>query len=410
MSSQLSFDYLSKKLDALIHRDSQTKIAVAVSGGADSLCLTLMAHEWGCINHVPIVALTVDHGLRQESSDEARQVHVWLSDKQIEHHILIWEGAKPKTRIEEKAREARYQLLLDWCRTHHITHLLLAHQLEDQVETFFLRLSHSSGIDGLTAMNPITCREGILLIRPFLDISRQEIRTYLTKHYQQKWVEDPSNQDTVYERVRLRKLLPLLSDVGLTPRAISLSIKRLRRVRYYLETMSQFFLERKVHWSDGGYAYILYHDWEALDAEIAIRVLSAVLGMISGEGNPRMEQIENICEQGIKSQTICGCELVPSKKGFFICREKHKMEHEKQLPAHQLIQWDRFLVYVNKQVKIAPLKEAIKIPNLPAKVRRTLPAFYEGEELLWVPSLDYRGKKDDINGKIELRTLKWKKK
>lgn len=409
MCVQLTQSYFAKTLETLCAEGFVSKIAVAVSGGADSLCLALMAHDWAVDRGIEVIGLTVDHGLRPESAAEAEQVHVWLTERKMAHHILTWTGDKPKTRVEEKAREARYRLLLDWCHHQKVSCLLLGHQLEDQAETFFLRLARSSGIDGLSAMRPVTIREGVFLVRPFLDVHRDSIRGYLRTHYRQKWIEDPSNQDDQYERVRLRKAAPILSQLGLTPQAVSLSAKRLARVRGCLETLTDSFLKKQVVWSHGGYAFIPSEAWENLPQEIALRVLSFVLETIGGGSVPRLEQLEKRCRPQMQAQTLAGCEIVPCRTGFYVCREWAQMAAPVRLKAETPTHWDRFYVCVSKAATIAPLQEALSQTGLPAKVRRTLPALYDGKTLLWVPSLDYYAKKDDINGTVVLKVSKWKK-
>ena len=102
-------------------------LAVAVSGGSDSLALLLLAHNFAQKNKGRLIALTVDHGLRPESKDEALKVQTWAKEKEIEHVILEWQGEKPQSRLQEKAREARYTLLTNWCKENGVEHLLLGH-------------------------------------------------------------------------------------------------------------------------------------------------------------------------------------------------------------------------------------------------------------------------------------------
>ena len=145
-------------------------IAVGVSGGADSLALLWKLNSWAKDNNKKIVALTVDHGLREESAYEANYVAQIAKQWGIEHHILIWEGEKPQTGIEEKARKMRYSLLLNWCKNNNVNALAVAHHLFDQAETFFLRLHRGSGLDGLCGMLPISYMDNIKIIRPLLNV------------------------------------------------------------------------------------------------------------------------------------------------------------------------------------------------------------------------------------------------
>lgn len=379
------------------------RVVVAVSGGADSLCLTLMVHDWAKSKNVPLTALTVDHGLRPESNAEALQVHDWLDRYQIEHFILKWCGKKPTSCVEEKAREARYRLLLDWCIQNKANCLLVAHHQEDQMETFFLRLARSSGVDGLSAMRPVSIRDGILILRPFLGFKRSALQNMLREHYHQQWIEDPSNQNTHYERVRLRQAFPFFEKLGIFSSAVGLSVERLGRVRDCLEMLTASFIKEKVNFSPAGFAFIDKESFSALPSEMALRVLAFVLNAIGNHPVLRMEKLEKLYAGMPCFSTLGGCEIVPFKKGFFICRELAKMDLPRLILAGEKVVWDRFIVSVQQDAVVGPLKEALKTLYLPAKVRRTIPAFYQKNKLVSVPYLDYYTKKDDIKGVILFR-------
>ena len=153
------------------------RVAVAVSGGADSLALALMAAEI-----MPIVTLTVDHGLRSDSKEEAQYVHDVMRSKNIVHYILTWVGEKPTSNIQSEARTARYKLMEDWCASEGIKYLLTAHHMADQAETFMLRLARGSGVYGLSAINPISkgiTNHDIIIARPFINIRKEILEAYL---------------------------------------------------------------------------------------------------------------------------------------------------------------------------------------------------------------------------------------
>jgi tRNA(Ile)-lysidine synthase len=154
-------------------------IAVAVSGGADSMALALLAARWARQREGRVTGLIVDHGLRPNSAAEAKRVANWLGRRQIDHRILTWRGTKPETGVQTVAREARYGLLIDWCRRHGVLHLLVAHQLEDQAETVVLRLERGSGVDGLAAMPAAIETPWVRILRPLLALTRAELRAFL---------------------------------------------------------------------------------------------------------------------------------------------------------------------------------------------------------------------------------------
>ncbi len=178
-------------------------LAVAVSGGADSMALCLLADFWARSCHGSITALTVDHGLRAASAAEGRQVAGWCRARNIAHRTLRWAGPKPATGIEAAAREARHRLLAQWSARHAVLHLLLAHHRDDQAETVAIRTDRSSGADGLAGMAAVVERAELRLLRPLLAVPPSRIRATLVVAGQ-GWIEDPMNRDPAFARARLR--------------------------------------------------------------------------------------------------------------------------------------------------------------------------------------------------------------
>ena len=147
-------------------------VAVGVSGGVDSLALCLLAHTWGEENGVKITALTVDHGLRKESAREAAQVKSWLTKRGIPHVTLLLDHPFPRHGIQAFARKWRFQLLGDWCRINPVDVVMLAHTIEDQMETICMRILADSGPEGLSGMRHNTVVGGLRILRPLLKISK----------------------------------------------------------------------------------------------------------------------------------------------------------------------------------------------------------------------------------------------
>ena len=181
------------------------KVVVAVSGGSDSMALTILTHNWAIKNGIELTALTVDHNLRKESKSEAETVHKWCEKYGIKHQILTYTGPIPTSNIEAVAREYRYKLLTDFMKKNSINYLFVAHNQDEQCETFFLNLSRGSGVYGLCGMPSISQRFDINIVRPMLLFTKSEIKEFLTS-ISQDWIEDPSNSDTKYKRVRIRNL------------------------------------------------------------------------------------------------------------------------------------------------------------------------------------------------------------
>ena len=186
-----------------------SRVAVAVSGGSDSMALLRLVERWHTQPNGPreIYALTVDHGLRPESADEARQVAMWCDAFKIPHQILQWSGDKPATGIQAKARSARYDLMSQWCRDAKVPVLMTAHTADDQAETVVMRRERTSSDRSLAAIWPENEWRGVKLLRPLLGERRESLRGFLTG-IGQVWLEDPSNQNRSFERIRVRDSLP----------------------------------------------------------------------------------------------------------------------------------------------------------------------------------------------------------
>lgn len=391
---------LNQAFDRLLLPLDPSRLAVAVSGGADSLALTYLAAAWAKQHHISFCAVTVDHGLRPESQKEAQTVHDWLLQAGIDHTILTWTGTKPQTRIEEKAREARYALLTNWCCQEKVPVLLLAHHADDQAETFFLRLARQSGLDGLCAMPEVLYRRDIAFVRPMLTCHHQECAMYL-KEKQLPWIEDPMNLSPLYERVRLRAIQPVLAKAGLTAEAVCGSVQRLQRVRACLEQLTRTFIETQVTRAPAGYAFVPHSSFASLPDELKIRVLAALMAWVKGR-SPRLAQLEELLSDWPVKTTLGGCRIVPSKKGFYISKEVSKMEVV-TLEAQQQTEWENYVVTVSRRVQLGPLKNALKVDGIPAAIRASFPAFFDEKGLLWVPHLEYKRKKADIKGQIRLK-------
>jgi tRNA(Ile)-lysidine synthase len=186
--------------------DLQNGIVVGVSGGADSTALAVLLHEWTSNQGISLLAVICDHGLRKEAATEAEGVRRQLEDLGIPA-IIRSLGVKPGGSIQERARAARYNALLEETRRKGSCILAVGHHELDQAETISQRLeSGAFSPASLAGILPSRPMEDALLIRPFLSVPPDEIRAFLNKRGI-SWVEDPSNQDQKYTRVRIRQAL-----------------------------------------------------------------------------------------------------------------------------------------------------------------------------------------------------------
>ena len=183
--------------------ETRPVLAVAVSGGRDSLALALLAGEWSMARGGHVVGLIVDHGLRTGATAEAVATRDLLARHDIDADILHWTGAKPTHGLQEAARAARYELLFGACRERGILHLLVAHHAGDQAETVAMRAARGSGPDGMAGMAALVERRYARLLRPLLAVPRARLTATLEARGV-TWIEDPSNRDPRFERARLR--------------------------------------------------------------------------------------------------------------------------------------------------------------------------------------------------------------
>ena len=299
----------------------ESDIAAGVSGGPDSMALAWLLHQWAGEHGITLHLLTVDHGLRDESAGEARAVGDIVKDwPRTQHHILTWTGEKPETRLLEEARRARYDLLSAYCRAHAINYLFIAHHRDDQAETFLFRLAKGSGLDGLAAMQKTQTVGGVTLVRPLLDVSKQDLVDLCAARHI-RFLRDPTNENTAYARPRLRAVRAALEEEGMTAKRLATTAMRLGRARTALETIAGVVYEDVARETEAGIALDRdkLHVWPE---EIVLRVLLIAINHVRGTGNaypPRLEKVEEIVRawrEGrlVKTLTLGGCLFVPDDK------------------------------------------------------------------------------------------------
>ena len=207
------------------------KMAVALSGGSDSLSLTMALTR--C--KFDTLAIMVNHHLRNEADDEINKTIQTLKNHKIKYVVKNWNGNYKKN-LEAEARTARYNLLLQTCKEHDINILCIGHHIDDQAETFLLNLARGSGLDGLCAMPKITTLDGVTIVRPMLNVTKQDCKNYLTA-LNIDWCEDKSNADTKYKRNKLRMMLNEIEDKQLITKRIATAIECLQEARETLDAL-----------------------------------------------------------------------------------------------------------------------------------------------------------------------------
>jgi len=388
--------------------EARPHVAVGVSGGADSMALILLADAW-CRSHGgKATALTVNHRLRSESEAEAAQVGDWLADRKIQHRVFEWAEPKPASGLQAAARTARYDLMTGWCREHGILHLLLAHNRDDQAETFLMRLGKGSGPDGLAAMSPIRETPACRLIRPLLATPRGDLEATLTAAGQD-WIEDPSNQDHRFERVRVRQAM---AAAGLSSRNLARSAARYGCARVALEAETSRLVAACCDFHVSGFAYFDAARLFGASEDTSLRALARVIAAIGGTpflpGRDRLERLHGkLKEPGASAMTLGRCRLMPQEGRILVCREDRNLPPPLPVLPDKSVIWDgrfhakfinaperaeaRYLTGLGRQGwnEVADRIPVLRSSPIPYAARRTLPALIDETGVICVPHLGF---------------------
>jgi tRNA(Ile)-lysidine synthase len=271
-------------------------LVLAVSGGPDSVALMWLAARWrrGLKQGPRLIAVTVDHGLRGEAAREARDVKRLAQSLEIEHRTLRWRGAKPKAGIPAAAREERYRLLAQAARRCGASHIVTAHTRDDQAETLLMRMLRGSGIAGLSAMARESERDGVVLARPLLDISKAQLIATLAKA-KIAFADDPTNHDTSYTRPRLRELMPALAAEGGDARSLARLASRLARANEAVEVLAdgaeRYLMLKGAAAANNGFDALAF---AALPEEVRVRLLRRAIDRRGHEGPAELGKVETL--------------------------------------------------------------------------------------------------------------------
>ena len=365
------------------------RIGVAVSGGSDSLALLHLLHDWG---RVPVSAATLDHGLRPEAADEAVRVAKICDRLGIEHSTLKWLGWDGKGNLQDQARRTRYALLADWARETGCDVVCLGHTLDDQVETFLMRLARSSGVDGLSGMEHRIYRHDVRFERPLLTERRADLRAYLTR-IGVEWIDDPSNEDERFDRVKARKALGVLEDIGLTADAIEGSMVNLRLASLELRDLARETAGR-ICKEPGGDVVFDRAAFRRLNPEMQHRLLSKVLMFVSSEEYPPRHEPMWDAQMAVieaSNRSLHGCLILVSNMTVRITREYNAVK-DLTAPTNQPwdTRWDLDGPHA-ADLEIRALGEAVKeCPDwretgMPRQSLLSSPAVWRGETLIAAP-------------------------
>ena len=391
---------------ALAPFENEPHLAVAVSGGSDSMALVLLANSWARERGGRVTALTVDHGLRADAAREARQVAGWLAAMGIDHHLLRWRGPKPRAAIQARARDARYRLLDDWCGDAGVLHLLVGHTRDDQAETLMMRLRRGSGPDGLAAMGRERMLRHCRLLRPLLDVPRGALRDFLSVRGQ-GWLDDPSNRDPRFERARLR-------TEALEIEALAESARRYGQARQVLERETARLLAASCRFHAAGYATLARDSLAQAPEDLRLRALARVLMAVGGLWHrPARRRVERLAmalgSETAPRLTLGNCLVAAADGDVRVFRERRNLPVPVVLDGGPL-HWDRrfWIAAGPAGCQLRPLApadrtalrreapEILERARLPEAALWGLPALVDDGGILAVPHLNYH--RDGVAG------------
>ena len=284
--------------------DDKAKIAVAVSGGSDSMAvLSALAKTRGQGGPQNLVAVTVDHGLRDGSAEEAARVAAFCAKLDVEHSTLTWGTWDGEGNLQDAARRARYKLIADWARANDVDGVVLGHTKDDLAETFLMQVARKAGLDGLTSLREAVEIHGVWFHRPFLGARRVELQSELRAEGIE-WIDDPSNEDDAFARVRMRRALETLEETGVSADAIEGVVTNLRSVRDSLNLLFRLYVDQLVR-EENGDLIIAVRNYMGMPHEFRRMLLMHGVQWVSGSDYPpRMAGLK-------KLPTIKPDQLVP---------------------------------------------------------------------------------------------------
>jgi len=307
-------------------------LAVAVSGGPDSLALAYLTKCYSLKNKIKVRYYIVNHKLRKESALEAETVKKVLKKIDIQCTILNWNGKKPSKNVQATARDKRYSLLANECKKNNIKYLLLGHHLNDLFENFLIRITRGSGLNGLISFSENTKYrdQNLNIIRPLLNLEKKDL-FYISNEVFSFFVKDPSNINEYYKRTRIRNLLYSLEKEGLDIKKLKLTINNLKdsdkSIKFYVDRnlkKNSVFLKRKN-------IYFLSYNFFDQSHEIIFRSLTKLIKKLGKKyypvrGKSINELIKGINKKSFTKVTLGGCFVERINETILISQESsHKV-------------------------------------------------------------------------------------
>ena len=378
---------LSRTFAGLRHFNS---IAVGVSGGGDSMALLLMLHQH-LRQDQSLTGLTVDHQLRSGSAAEAHQVKSWCKALGLAHKTLNWKHAKITTGLQAKARAARYRLMAQHCAKHKIEALLTAHTLEDQAETVAMRKVRTSSPKSLSGIWPKTEIDGFPILRPLLNFRCAELRDFLLAH-NQSWLEDPSNQDPRFERIRLRYS-------GVSPTLAKTATAAQKHMRSATAKAKRWLAKHTLQDASSmvQFSADTFLALPALAQDEALLLLIAMVGGKAPERAKRLSHLRWLQTPSEARRSLGGTIFARRKNMILLGREPARITPTPAaLSPTKALLWDKRFMALGPRGSSVKAKASLKTlkrnKSLPAFVDAGLPIILAGETVLATPFASYHPK------------------
>ncbi len=365
---------LAPHFSTLIQKDKRP-LAVAFSGGGDSTALLSMLLEWIAQNGSrDVFALIVDHGLRDGSANEAKIAARRARDMGAKVKILSWDGAKPNTAIQERARKARYALLGDACRRLGAVQLFLGHNQDDQAETIYMRIQNQTGWRGMAGMGARRVSPlwpelyGVEVIRPLLDVAREELRNYCTKNHL-AYIDDPSNENRKFTRIRVRHTLTEMSEMQQQLLQVGMSAQG--SLRDEMQALSRFMLKSTEVFDWGGINVnannLTVYPEHTVEEALKYLILPVSGGNQAPSQTQRQNLVKNLTCGNFKGATLGGVQFIPKGDTILLVRDPGAVLGRAEKPMYSPVKllpqkvtfWDgRFKIETRiSEVSLVPLME-----------------------------------------------------
>ncbi len=322
---KITFEDFEKELKLV---GVNTNFAVALSGGPDSLALLYLAKDFAKKNNLKFIAISIDHRLREDSPKEIEWIKKLMKKEKVSFVSKKVIKKISSSNTLSTARKFRYELLTDVCKKNKFKYLLTAHHLDDEIETFLMRLIRGSGIKGLSSLKPVSKYKGgeISIVRPLLKYSKKCLIKYLAKT-KQSYIYDNTNKDMKYDRSRIRAIAENLINEGLDKKRILEVIQNLKKADEAITVTVNNYLKKCISLGRNSTLKFNNKKFKKAPVEIQYRIINKLCRLVGNKDKvPRSRSLKSLIEKinagDVKSHTLNGCIFTAKNEEIFISKEK----------------------------------------------------------------------------------------